>query len=241
VRNVTIFNLPRHQRTPETEVDVLLTNLSVLYSELNPAENKYAFINEVFREFYGNENTNGDILAREVNRIMPVNNAGVSEVNLMAALYISCAYCCQAQRAWDAKHINDAWTFVVDARYWCSILMSRHPGIDRLEQEKHAAQVSKIRSKSRLKGVEKYDYSDFILSMYRSKPWKNKTEAIKEINEALKLHISENNLPVRMFKFTNEREDIIEEKQSDFCKYIARYLPSAKQIKEDSGRWSKPD
>lgn len=237
---MTIFNLPRDERTPETEIDVILTNLGVIYLELNPGVEKYAFVNEVFRELYDNEQTNGDVLSEFLEALAPTNHDGIFKTSRMAELHIACAYCCQAQRAWDAGQIDRAWTFVVDARTRCSLLMSLHPAIDRLKYAEHAEYISRVRRENRLKGVDKYNYEDFVMREYRSRPWKNKTEAVNEINVLLGKHVEEHNVPVKEWKDVGSRGEIIKNKQTDFTRYITNILPSAEQVKRDRDSWVKP-
>jgi hypothetical protein len=234
---MTIFNLPRHERTPETEVDVILTNLSILHHEFYPDKGKFHFIHYYFEDFYKNEHTSGDALVSINNDIYPQDGDGIAKVTKLGPLVISCAYCCQALRAWEAGKTMEAWMFVVDAVKWCSQIMARHPGIDRLKAREHAAAVSAARRESRKKGADKYDYSEFILGMYNSRPWKDKTEAIKKISDALKEHVEAHNLPVRVFKNTNERGEIIKEKQTDFYRIVENTLPSAAQVKRDRDRF----
>jgi hypothetical protein len=233
---MTNFNIPRHERTPETEVDVLLTNLSVLYSGLHPDAPPHEFINTYFKEMYKRECEfiPGDALAldNEIKNSSKVH--GISKVSDEAALGISCAYCVQALEAYDDGALNEAWTFIVDARFWCSISMSRHSGIAELKQLERKEAVSAIRRISRKKGIEEYDYSEFVLNMYRSRPWKNKTQAMTAINKELNKYLETNNIKVRTLKSVNERGEVVETKQSDFCKYIWGKLPEKDQVKKDS-------
>ena len=232
---MTHFNIERSKRTPETEIDVILTNLSVLYDELEQSGDKHSFIDTYFKEMYENPNTSGDTLSKLVSSINPVNADGIGKTTEIAALVVSCAYCCGAQRAYDDGRINEAWTLIIDARDWLRVPMSRHPGIDRLKVEEHKKEVSRIRREARKKGADKYDYSEFALNMYRRRRWKNKAQAVEKISAALCRHIEKNNLPVRTVKYKSERGEIIEEPQTDFSKYVYNLLPTAKQVKIDSG------
>lgn len=238
---MTIYKLPRNERTPETEVDVLLTNLSALYRELNPKEDKYYFINKVFKGFYEDARITGDKLSEALNDKRQSNDEGIAKATEREILCISLAYCCQAQKAWSNGEINAAWTFVIDSKEWCSRLMARHPGINRLLKTEHAAEVSRAMRENRKKGVDKYDHSDFIKKIYRSRAWKNKTEAVEIINIKLLEHIMKNGLPNRRLKSTNGAGAVIENEQSDYTKYIYKKLPSAGQVKIDSRRWLPTD
>lgn len=175
---MTIFNLPRHERTPETEVDVLLTNLSVLYNELHPDEDKYCFINTWFREFYENENTSGDIIAETVNRENAANDEGGFKVFPLQALAVSLAYCCQAQRAFENGNINEAWSYVVDARFWCDIPLSKSKRVDRFIQVEHKAAVSAARraAGSASQEIRYGEYRRFVIDEYQSGGWKSEVK-----------------------------------------------------------------
>jgi uncharacterized protein (UPF0332 family) len=236
---MTIFNIPRQERTPETEVDILLSNLSALYSEIHPDAPPYEFINVDFKEYFENEHTSGDVLARMVDEIYPVNAAGVGKVTEEAAMAVSLAYCVQAQKAYDDGKLNEAWTYIIDARFWCDKALSRHKGINLLLKAEHVASVKAIKQESRRKGVAKYDHSQFITNEYRLRKWKNKTEATKVINEKLKAHIEANGLPKKKIKSTNEKGDFLETWQEDFYNLVWDKLPGLKQFKMDQDSFIK--
>ncbi|WP_341325918.1 hypothetical protein [Methylotuvimicrobium sp. KM2] len=169
----------------------------------------------------------------------PVNVDGIGKVTEISALVVSCAYCCEAQRAFDDGRINDAWTYIIDAKDWLRVPLSRHAGITELINEEHKSDISRIRRESRKKGIEKYDYSDFILKEYRKKAWKNKAQAVEAINKLLGKYIENNNLPVRVLQVELENGNIAEERQTDFTKYVYGILPSAQQVKIDAKNFRK--
>ena len=238
---MTIFNLPRHERTPETEIDILLTNLSILYNERLPDRCPYEFINTWFKDFYENELTDGDDLA-SVNEVLnQTNSSGIGKASALVAILISCAYCVQALKAYDNGELNEAWTYVIDARFWCGIPMSRHSGIDILKQAEHKEVVSKIRRESRSRATEKYDFSEFILGEYNRGPWDSKTQAAKVISEKLNDHIEANDLPVKKYRYISESGEIIERQQHDFYNLVLSKLPSKEQFKVDQGKFKKPE
>ncbi|TSA41019.1 MAG: hypothetical protein D4R63_04375 [Methylococcaceae bacterium] len=91
----SLFSIPRSQRTPETEVDILLTNLSFIYGELYPNAPEHEFINTIFKDLYLDP-VCGDDCVRLNERVRPTNEAGIGYVTEIAALCISCAYCIDA-------------------------------------------------------------------------------------------------------------------------------------------------
>ena len=91
----SLFSIPRSQRTPETEVDMLLTNLSFIYGEPYPNAPEHEFINTIFKDFYLNP-VCGDDCVRLNELVRPTNEAGIGYVTEIAALSISCAYCIDA-------------------------------------------------------------------------------------------------------------------------------------------------
>jgi hypothetical protein len=230
---MTIFNLPRHERTPETEVDILLSNLSALYSEIHPDAPPYEFIDTYFKDCYENDYTSGDILAEMVNRTSPASTEGIGKVSELAALVVSCAYCCEALKAWERGCVNEAWTFIVDARFWCGIPLSRRVG--RFLEREDKEILSKLRDIASNAKHEKYfaRQERFVDEMYASRPWKNKTQAAKEINAKLELYIEKEKLPVES-RWNGKK---FEEKK-DWFDWVLRRLrkkyPPAKQVKLDA-------
>lgn len=239
---MTIFNLPRHERTPQTEIDLILSNLSVLFNEMFPNRDKYEFINVWRKRFYEDENLNGDVLASDQHNIMNgrygESAQGTSRYNPEASMFVSLAYLCHAQRAWDDERERDAWTYVVDAKVWSERVLTRAKRVDELKRIDHERYLSRVRSESRKKGIEKYDYSEFILNEYKKQPWKNKADAANKISVILREHIEKNDLPVRYFH-DDLLGKIIDQKQEDFYNLVLRNLPSAKQVREDRDKFGK--
>ncbi|PKD41973.1 hypothetical protein CWO84_02815 [Methylomonas sp. Kb3] len=238
---MTYFNLPRDARTPETEIDVILANISFLYDCLVPGHEPYSFFNTYYRSLIEDERTSGDDLAKVVYEINPVNDEGIGKVTHSAALFVACGYCCEAKRAYDRGRINEAWTLIIDAKDWLRVPMSLSPAIDRLKLAEHSAALSLIYRENRLIGAAKYSHAEFIDKHYRSKPWKNKEQAVEEINQLLVIHLKNNeNVPVRKTKTVDANGKIIEEKQTDFTRLIRNHLPKAKQVKIDRDNWKPP-
>lgn len=235
---MTIFNIPRHQRTPETEVDVLLANLSVLYDELHPDAPPHEFINTYFKEMYECEHTSGDVLVKEhakaIEKAYSTSVYGAGRVTELAALVFSCAFCCQAQRAFDEGRLNEAWTFVVDARHYCSFLLQRSKRVGEVAEIDRVNDISRIRTRIvKEDKSEKYTkkQKDFVSEMYKSRPWKNKASAIKAIASALAEYVSENALPVAKVKC---KETGISNPKEDWSRFVEDNLPGAKQVKADA-------
>jgi L-lactate utilization protein LutC len=235
---MTIFNTPRHQRTPETEVDVLLTNLSALYVELHPDAPPHEFINIYFKEMYECEHTSGDVLVEEhakaIEKVFSTSVYGAGRVTELAALVFSCAFCCQAQRAFDEGRLNEAWTFVVDARHYCSFLLQRSKRVSEVAEIDRINDISRIRTRIvKENKSEKYTkkQKDFVSDMYKSRPWKNKASAIKVIAPALAEYVSKNALPVAKVKC---KETGISSPKEDWSRFVEDNLPSAKQVKADA-------
>lgn len=234
---MTIFNLPRDQRSPETEVDVLLSNLSVIYSERHPDDLPYDLINIYFKDFYESDSPgqfSGDFLAGFNLGLYETKVNGVGKTSIDAAMIIACAYCVEALKAWDDGRINEAWTLIIDARTWANIPMSAHPFVDKYKVIEHKGVVSEYRREARKKGVEAYDYSDFIEQMYKSRPWPNKTTAARVIADALPGHIESNKLPIRTLKSEDKRTFV---KQEDFYAYVFKKLPKGIQVKRDAAKF----
>ena len=177
-------------RTPETEVDVLLTNLSAIYSELHPDTYPNEFIFTFFKDFYEYEHTCGDTLAAENEKRYPADGSGIFMVTEIGALTISCAYCAQAQRAWELGEIDKAWTYIIDARFWCSSPLSRRVG--RIAKQENIARISKLRTDIAINARHKKYYEKpelFVKKQYLLKRWKNKSEAAKLITKQLDIYI----------------------------------------------------
>lgn len=234
-----VINLPRNERTPKTEVDLILSNLSYLYDELHPGQEPYLFINTYFKELYENEHTSGDVLADFQQRLMikayGKSVIGTSRRGNEASLVISCAFCCQALRAFGDNRVNEAWTYVVDAHFWCGLVLQGAKRINQVKMLDHKKEVSKKMSENRKRGIDRYDYSDFILKEYEKGGYKTKTVAIKSISAALLTYIEDNNLPRKNFKLVTERGAVLEEPQRDFTRMVMETLKhiSAKQVKAD--------
>jgi hypothetical protein len=235
---MTIFNIPRNERSPETEVDVLLTNLSALYSELKPDTAPYEFINTFFKEFYECENTSGDVLAKEhlekTNEVLGKSVYGVGRVTELAALVIACAYCCQAQRAFNDGWLNEAWTFIVDARKWCDFAIHRSMRVSETIEIDRISRTSRVRSKIVSENKNKKyreKQIDFINKMYVSRAWGDKVEATSAIANALSAYVIKHNLPVENVKCV---ETGISSPKEDWTRFVKNVLPSSAQIKIDA-------
>ena len=198
---MTVFNIPRNQRTPTTEIDVLLTNLSALYSELHPGSPQHEFINTYFKECYENENTSGDVLVMEheikIDEVFGKSIDGVGRITKLAAIVISCAYCCQGLRAFDEGRLNEAWTFVVDARHYCGFVMQRSKRVESFVDREKITIVSNARRNAQIAKHELYygRQERFVDEMYLSKHWKNKEIAATEITNELLAYIAKESLP----------------------------------------------
>lgn len=235
---MTVFNIPRNQRTPTTEVDILLTNLSAFYSELYPDSPRDEFINTYFKEFYENENTSGDILAKEhalkIDEVFGKGIHGVGRITNLAAIIISCAYCCQVLRAFDEGRLNEAWTFVVDARHYCGFAIQRSRRVAEVAEIDRVNGISRDRARivNECK-VDKYSkkQKDFVSQMYKSQAWKSKASAIHVIAPALAEYVLKNDLPVAKVKC---KETGISNLKTDWSRFVEDNLPSAKQVKEDA-------
>jgi hypothetical protein len=179
---MTIFNIPRHERTPETEVDVLLANLSALYSELHPDAPQHHFINTYFKNMYFDKTCSGDAMAKILSSTCDKTNL-VSKQTVGAIFLISCAYCVDATRAYNSGLLNDAWTFVIDARTWCSKLLSKSMRFMQfIEAEKANHNLSMKKVAERKKHVIYYSEQErFVDEMYLSIGVKIKTKAAKQI------------------------------------------------------------
>lgn len=232
-----LYSISRNKRNVFNEIGVLLHNLSTLYSEFYPETDQHEFINIYFKEFYECVHTCGDTLANQQQINMDSQRGtsiyGAGSGDKLAALVISCAYCCQAQRAFDNNEINIAWSFVVDAYIWCGKVMPQAKRARDIGQLDHKKRVSILRS-AIVKGAKNAKYRDkqidFIKKIYASKAWNNKTQAIEEITESLQDYVSKNNLPVE-----NVRNECgASEEEKDWTRFVGKALPSAKQIKIDA-------
>jgi len=235
---MTIFNIPRHQRTPETEVDVLLTNLSALYGELHPDTLPHEFKNTYFKEMYECEHTSGDVLAKAhieaVSKEYGKSVYGAGRFTKLGALIVSCAYCCQAQRAFDEGRLNEAWTFVVDARHYCDFVLQKTKRVGEVAEIDRANAIARIRTRIvKEDKSEKYTkkQKDFVSDMYISRPWKNKASAIKVIAPALAEYVSKNALPVAKVKC---KETGISSPKEDWSRFVEDNLPTADEVKADA-------
>jgi len=217
---------------------VLLTNLSARYSELHPDTPPHEFINTFFKEFYECETTSGDILAKA--HLKATNEAhgksvyGVGRATELAALVIACAYCCQAQRAFNDGWTNEAWTFIVDARHWCDFAIHRSMRVSETIEIDRINSTSRVRSKIvRENKNKKYREKqiNFINTMYTSQAWKNKAEATTVIADALSKYVIDHNLPVENVKC---KETGISSPKEDWTKFVKNVLPSSSQIKIDA-------
>jgi hypothetical protein len=233
----SLFSIPRNERNVFNEIDVLLHNLSTLYSEFYPETDQHEFRNIYFKELSECVHTCGDTLANQQKINMDSQRGasiyGAGSGNKLAALVISCAYCCQAQRAFDNNDINIAWSFVVDAYKWCDKVMPQAKRARDIGQLDHKKRIS-IKRSAIVKVDRNAKYRDrqiyFINNMYASKAWGSKTQAIKEITESLQDYIIKNNLPVE-----NVRNEYgVSEKKEDWTSFVKNALPSAKQIKIDA-------
>jgi hypothetical protein len=226
---MTTFNIPRNMRTPETEVDVLLTNISAIYSELHPDTYPDEFICTFFKDFYECEHTCGDTLAADNEKSYPVDGSGISMVKEIVALVISCAYCAQAQKAWELGEIDKAWTYIIDARFWCSSPLSRR--IIRVDAHKIKELKSLKNSIAQKVWHDKYylKQEKFVDGMYQSRAWSIKKAAVTTIiKTALEAYIEKENLPI-----TSRTNGNLFVKKEDWYGWVYNYLPKAKQIKLD--------
>lgn len=201
----------------------MLTNLSALYKELLPDELQNSFMDTYFKDMYFNENTSGDILAQFSESLKPTNNAGIGYASELAALIISCAYCVNALRATEMKELNEAWTYIVDARYWCGIPLSRR--VERFFDREKMNLVSDVRRGAQSIKHELYygRQERFVDDMYQSKRWKNKTTAAKYITNMLITYIAKETLPVEKTRDGNEK---------DWQRWVYDRLRSANGVKK---------
>jgi hypothetical protein len=232
-----LYSISRNKRNVFNEIGVLLHNLSTLYSEFYPETDRHEFINIYFKEFYECVHTCGDTLANQQQINMDSQRGtsiyGAGSGDKLAALVISCAYCCQAQRAFDNNEINIAWSFVVDAYIWCGKVMPQAKRARDIGQLDHKKRVSILRS-AIVKGAKNSKYRDkqieFINEEYFKKAWKNKAQAIEEIAESLQKFVSKNNLPVEIV----HNEYGASKRKEDWTSFVKNALPSAKKIKIDA-------
>lgn len=236
----SLFSISRNERNVFNEIGVLLHNLSTLYSEFYPETDQHEFINIYFKELYECVHTCGDTLANQHQIDMDSQRGasiyGAGSFNKLAALVISCAYCCQAQRAFDNNEINIAWSFVVDAYKWCERVMRESKRARDIGQLDHKKRTS-IKRSAIVKGSKNPKYRDkpieFINEEYVKKAWGSKEQAIKEIAESLQDYVIKNNLPVE-----NVRNEYgVSEKKEDWTSFVKNALPSAKQIKIDAKKF----
>ena len=193
---MTLFNIPRNQRTPETEVDVILTNLSALYSELMPDDSPHHFIDTYFRNMYLDEMSSGDGLSKLSEKAYPSSD-GVTKPSRYMIMLVSCAYCVDAMRAYNSGRLNDAWTFVVDARTWCGILLSKSIRFTQfIETEKINHNHNMKKASERKKHVIYYSEQErFVDELYLSLGIETKTTAAKKIGPMLTDFVLKNKLP----------------------------------------------
>ncbi len=234
---------PRHERSPGTEIDVLLSNLSAIYSELHPEAQANEFINTCFKELYECEHTCGDTLA-ETHLKATANERGQSidgagSFTKIAAITISCAYCCQAQRAFDAGQITTAWTYIIDAREWCSLVMQQTRRVTVVAELDKKKRISVKRS-TIVRMAKNEKYSDkavaFVIEKYHEQAWKNKAEAIATISALLAVYATENNLPVEKVKCPESGQS---KPKESWERFVKNRLPSAEQVKIDAANFKK--
>jgi hypothetical protein len=237
------FNLPRHERTPETEIDLILSNLSLFYDELYPGRNKHEFINVWFKKFYEDESIDGDVLVKDQNDIMEMKYGdsvpGASKFSEIGSMLISCAYCCQSLKAWYEGKLNESWTFVVDARFWSDLILQRAKRLETQKKLDHDKSVSESRSLIVKENKQKIYYErqlKFVGDMYNSRAWKNKELAVSEISKALEDKIEKEGWPVEKVKCKETGKSMLKE---DWQGWVKRKLPSAKQIKIDAKKFTK--
>jgi hypothetical protein len=189
-------NVDRNQRTPESEVDIILTNLSALYGELHPGKPKDDFINVYFRDLYFDDSVNGDDLVRLNERNFKTNDEGIGGVPELSALIISCGFCVDALRAIERIEINLAWTFVVDARFWCDVPLSQR--VLRISRKKKKEDIKNMRTCLASIKYEKYYGRQlaFIKNEYKKNNWRNKSAAARAITPLLEDFVLKDGLPV---------------------------------------------
>jgi hypothetical protein len=189
----------RGKRTPETEIDVVLTNLSALYGELHPDKPKDDFINVYFRDLYFDDSVNGDDLVRLNERNFKTNDEGIGGVPELSALIISCGFCVDALMALDKNELNLAWTFVVDARFWCGVPLSRK--VLRINAMIKKEAIKKTRTSVASIKYEKYygRQMAFIKNEYKKNNWRNKSAAARAITPLLEDFVLKASLPVECF------------------------------------------
>jgi len=210
----SLFSIPRSQRTPETEVDILLTNLSFSYGELYPNAPKNFFINTIFKDLYLNPVCGDDCVCLN-ELVRPTNEAGIGYVTEIAALHISCAYCIDALNSLNDGKLNESWSYIVDARFWCSVPLS---GRGRRYFDKEKAKQTKLaRLNAQNAKYEKY-YSKqkiFVSDLFLNNTYKDKTDAAESITPKLIDYIEKNNLPV---------EKINGGKEKDWYRWVYEFL-----------------
>jgi hypothetical protein len=202
-----LSSIPRNQRTPETEVDILLTNLSFIYGELYPNAPEHEFINTIYKDLYLDP-VCGDVCVRLNERFRPTNEAGIGYVTEIAALSISCAYCIDALNSLNDGELNESWSYIVDAGFWFSKSSSK--SCSRHFDKEKTKKTSLSRLNAQKARYEKY-YSKqyiFVSDLFQKTTYDDnkKTTAAKSITPKLIDYIEKNNLPVEKTRDGKEKD-----------------------------------
>lgn len=138
--NMPTNDASRHRRTPITEVNDLLRQLGVVYSDLFPREPINSFKDQYFKKMYAGESPLDSILST-LNKDLHDKSSGIfgDIQKKIGILSITCWYCVSAIKAYQQGAINEAWTFVVDAQLWGGVLIARKAGQINLFSENRVA------------------------------------------------------------------------------------------------------
>lgn len=123
--HVLVLPAPRAHRTPESDVTMIMSNLSKFFLRyINPEGTTEEFMQNYFHNLMACEFISADEFAQDyiemVNKTPKERDTGME---FLYALHIPCLYCVQAKRADNAGNRDEAWSFISDAQYWAGILL----------------------------------------------------------------------------------------------------------------------
>ena len=186
----------RAELTLERFIDITFSNLCVFYIQENPGETSDDFREKCLKPLISADNISGDDCTEFIKKIQKEDD----KANLkFGPFFISMAYCIQAKRELDNKNRENAWSYMVDARYYCGVTIASK-GIEKARINTIIATRKDTASRGGEARANKFQ--EIINEAYRleneMRPqlngWKSRSQAAKAILPKVQLYAAAMNL-----------------------------------------------
>jgi hypothetical protein len=202
--------IARADRTPTTEVNVILRNLNDAYQRLvidrnsnkkTPKELRLQDVQLLETDFFKERFLPGAMCADDLvayhSKKCPANDDGIFNLDELHAIVITLAFCIEAIAAEGRNERDLAWKLIIDSMFWHTASLSQKPR--RIEVIKNRKKISNEKSIKAKKEAKKYEqYREFIYAEYtkgvKGGLWKNPFKAKDLLDPMLRGFMKDNNL-----------------------------------------------